>query len=670
MFTTPMTQLFAVVLSKDRERVTEALLREGVMQFISTSELASAEPPEAPAPDSAASLTSLSEVRKRVEEILHTVDVVPACPQEADLSRRVHVDTARENLYLDRMEGERESLRERQRALQQEIVRLEDIQRQVSLYGLDYSGLAASAHSLLRIEAGKLPTARLGQLDEALRDFPAMRITVGTEQGQAYLLLLFMKRDRDLLHRLIAGLGWTEVKLPEQPATVKEDLLKQLSDKILSLAEEQRGIQNEITDKIRTETGRLTSLWTQLRVNELCLKIQTYFESLSQTVLFSGWTPSSKQTVITARITAATKGRCYLEWHPANDREVPASEVPVQLQNPPVLAPFQMLVSNFAIPKYGTIDPTPFVMVTYLCMFGLMFADAGQGVVLAGVGAGAARLLKGRQDKAGLRNLMWLIFWCGLSSICFGALFGSYFGTSLFRPLWFDFHGVVLGHGTGEGGISDVFDILVITIYFGVSVILIGLVFNWINMIRERNYLELVLSKGGILGGWIYAGGIYIARHLVEHDYKGFPSGGALFLLAGLPALLLFVKEPWHYFRRRHEAAQGSHIVVAFMDFLMQWTVELLEVFSGYLSNTLSFMRVAGLGIAHVCLMVSFFAMAEMTSGVFSILVLILGNILVIGLEGPSAGIQALRLNYYEFFSKFFHGTGKLHTPISLSSKG
>ena len=96
--------------------------------------------------------------------------------------------------------------------------------------------------------------------------------------------------------------------------------------------------------------------------------------------------------------------------------------------------------------------------------------------------------------------------------------------------------------------------------------------------------------------------------------------------------------------------------------------VELLEIFSGYLSNTLSFMRVAGLGIAHVCLMISFFTLAEMTSGIGSVLILILGNMLVIGLEGLSAGIQALRLNYYEFFTKFFHGTGKLYTPISLGN--
>jgi V/A-type H+-transporting ATPase subunit I len=100
----------------------------------------------------------------------------------------------------------------------------------------------------------------------------------------------------------------------------------------------------------------------------------------------------------------------------------------------------------------------------------------------------------------------------------------------------------------------------------------------------------------------------------------------------------------------------------------MEWFVELLEIFSGYLSNTLSFMRVAGLGLAHACLMISFFTFAEMTSDPASIVIIILGNMLVIGLEGLCAGIQALRLNYYEFFTKFFHGTGELYTPISLNS--
>jgi len=254
--------------------------------------------------------------------------------------------------------------------------------------------------------------------------------------------------------------------------------------------------------------------------------------------------------------------------------------------------------------------------------------------------------------------------------VLFGALFGSFFGVVLFEPLWFDFHGIIAGHRAADSVMNDVFDILAIAIYFGIAVIGLGLLFNWVNILRTGRWMELVFDKGGILGGWIYAGGVYVAFYLVAHGYRGFPSAGRLFLLVGLPSLLLFLKEPYHYFRHeRRRPGRKVNPVFAALTVVMEWIVELLEIFSGYLSNTLSFLRVAGLGIAHVCLMISIFTLAEMTSGVGSILILIFGNILVIALEGLSAGIQALRLSYYEFFTKFFHGTGKLYTPISLDSE-
>ena len=106
---------------------------------------------------------------------------------------------------------------------------------------------------------------------------------------------------------------------------------------------------------------------------------------------------------------------------------------------------------------------------------------------------------------------------------------------------------------------------------------------------------------------------------------------------------------------------------------VMGWVIELLEIFSGYLANTLSFMRVAGLGIAHVMLMVAFFQIARMISpsgaSIGSIVVLVAGNALVIALEGLSAGIQSLRLNYYEFFSRYFVPTGSEYRPISLHTR-
>jgi V/A-type H+-transporting ATPase subunit I len=671
ILTTQMTQLFAVVLRRDRERVTETLLREGVMQFISTSEIdLESRSISGAAPD--AVLTELSDMRKRIDGILHTIGAVPAAPRETDLKNRVAINLAKEEALLDKIDGERDSIRERQRSLQQEILKIEDLQRQVDLYGVDLGGLKAPGRqSMLSMQTGKLSAAGAKRFEEALKGLPALHMLLGQQDGVAHYLLLSMKRDQEQIERILSSVGWAKVELPQELLSARKDLAGELKEKLQKLTEEQKKLQVRVTELIRKEEPRLKALWVNLRIQELCGKIQASFASSARTVIFAGWLASSTKERLNAKIREACEGRCYLEWHDANHADTVAADVPVQFNNPKVLAPFQMLVSNFGIPQYGTIDPTPFVMPIYLIMFGLMFADAGQGLVLGLIGAVNAYLVRNDPAKRSIYNLSWLITWCGFSAIVFGMLFGSYFGKPLIKPLWFDYHGIVSGHAHTTSVISDVYDILAITIYFGITVITLGLLFNWFNLIRTRQWAELVFNKGGILGGWIYGGGVYVASYMVHHDYKGFPPGNTLFLLVGLPALLLLIKEPYHHLThgRTHDE-KGRSLISTGMTILMEWVVELLEIFSGYLSNTLSFMRVAGLGIAHVCLMMSFFTLASMTSGVFSLVILVLGNVLVIGLEGLSAAIQALRLNYYEFFTKFFHGTGKLYTPISLNSEG
>lgn len=671
MFTTKMTQLFAVILRRDRERVTEALLREGVLQFVSTSEIETQATDQLSDKSSEAALADVSELRKRIEGLLHTIGVIPSAPTEADLKNRQAVEIEGAKSRLDKIDVQRDGIRERQRAIQQEILKLEDIKRQVELYGVGLSGMKRPARqSMLSLRAGKLPLSRVRHLEAGLEGLPALHLVLGKDDEKAHHLLLSMRRDREQIDKLLSGLEWTDVELSGELLTAGKDVLGELQGKLGGLTREQRKLQDQVASLIKEQAEHFRDVWVGLRIQELSLKIEANFESSTRAVAFAGWLPSSKKQALIDGITAASEGRCYLEWHEAGGDEMIGEGVPVRLDNPKVLAPFQMLVSNFGVPEYGTIDPTPFVMPVYLAMFGLMFADAGQGFVLALLGAAGVRGYRGNEAKQGLYQLSWLIIWCGLSAIVFGTLLGSYFGMALFAPLWFDFHGIVSGHSSGSSVISDVYDVLAITIYFGISVIVMGLLFNWINVIRTRKWMELVFDKGGILGGWIYGGGVYIASYMISHNYKAFPPRGALFVLVGLPSLLLLVKEPYHFYKHRSVASEKEpNLFLAIPAFLMQWVVELLEIFSGYLSNTLSFMRVAGLGIAHVCLMISFFTLAEMTSGIFSILILVLGNILVIGLEGLSAGIQALRLNYYEFFTKFFHGTGQLHTPISLSSE-
>jgi V/A-type H+-transporting ATPase subunit I len=330
-----------------------------------------------------------------------------------------------------------------------------------------------------------------------------------------------------------------------------------------------------------------------------------------------------------------------------------------------------MLLTNYRIPEYGTIDPTFFVVFAYLVMFGLMFSDVGQGAVLALCGGLATVFL--RDSKQSHRNLMKLIVWCGFSAMAFGVLFGSYFGMAWFPPVLFDFHGVVMGEGQGTSLIRDLFDILTIAVVFGIGVIGVGLLFNWINLIRLRRWGPLVFDKAGLLGGWMYGGGLYTAFYLVRQGYKQLPATELLLGLLIVPAVLLFFKAPILYLIGGRKGPKKPATIFVLLSTVMEGVVELLEVFSGYLSNTLSFLRVAGLGIAHVSLMAAFFELARMASrgegggiSLGSVLVLIAGNVLVIGLEGLSAGIQSLRLHYYEFFTKFLRGSGKAYAPVSL----
>ncbi len=673
MFTTQMVRLFAVVLSRDAQKVAEELLRAGVMQFINISQVKGSISEKLEDAEETVSLTETADIRKRIEELLHTLGIYPDAPKEIDLHNRCSINVREVTGKLDTLTGEREHIREKQRILGQEILKLEDIKRQVELYSSGISDLTlTSQHSFISIQIGKLPTAHLRRLGSEMKEIPSVNLPVGEENDATHLLIISMKRDAKRVSEILDNLGWSRIELPREMGTLKSDIAHDLSEKLSKLIDEQKKLGNAANELIKRESPWLKETWVRLRINELIFRIQTYFKHSSRTTIFSGWLPVSKKVPLTKKIRQASEGRCYLEWYDADDTYSPTVKAPVQFRNPKIFAPFQMLVANFGIPEYGTIDPTVVVMPVYLIMFGVMFADVGQGAILALLGYLGALFFK-KKKKENFVTLSHLMVWCGCSSVLFGILFGSYFGMGLLKPLWFDFHGIVSGHSNINSPVQDIFDILKITIFFGVTVIILGLIFNWINLIRKKQWIELFFEKGGIIGGWIYLSGVYIGYVMATNNYQ-FPSPTLFFGLVGLPALLLFIKEPLHFVKHKNMEKNKKHtpfiMIAKSAEFIMTWSVELLEIFSGYLSNTLSFMRVAGLGIAHVSLMISFFALADMAGGkgIAPVCILVAGNILVIALEGLSAGVQALRLNYYEFFTKFFHGTGKLYSPVSLTS--
>ncbi|MBN1242870.1 MAG: ATPase V [Spirochaetales bacterium] len=661
--TASMRLLVAAAPATASDAISRELLALGALDAVAVRELEATwkdklRPDRTDAADSGA-----GELRKRVEGFFQLVGRAPEIRKPAATGSPV--DLAAASRVVEEVSEGIAASRERQKALQDELLRLDEVRKQVAArFGSAAGELGRGASGFLSVRSGTVARKALRRLEDDLASLPVALIARPPEQGErADAIVMSLKRDERTLEPILARAEWVQGELPSGSPADRDEALKGIEAKAAVLRTAQRTAAEGVETVIGERSAELSELWTRLRVDELSASIRAGFSSTERAVLFSGWIPARLRAATEEALERASGGACVIEWHEPASGEARKLSVPVQLRNPRLLGAFQGLVTNYGTPEYGSIDPTPFVAVSYLAMFGLMFGDAGHGLVVAL--AGVLGLLRAR--ARGKKTALFELFaWCGLSAMVAGVLFGSWFGLPLTPALWFDFHGVATGAHASGGPVRDVYGILGISIKFGMIVLVLGILLNWYNLARSRRWRALLVGKHGLAGGWIYMAGAWIAFGFVASGYRTLPSGPVIALLLGPPVLLLGLAPPLeHLEKRRKGEAKGFPVGI----FLLEWAVELLEAFSGYLANTLSFMRVAGLGIAHATLMGAFFSIADMVGGRLSlagIAILLLGNALVIVLEGLSAGIQALRLNYYEFFSKYFNGTGRAYRPISL----
>ena len=676
LFTTKMCHLTAVVLDEDVDNVTKELLKEGVLHFIKVTDLSDEMENHITSASPKVSQSKIAETRKRIESFFNIINHYSADIKELDVSKLSYVNIEECNTALDELAIEIQKVRNKQKSFQQEIHKLEEIKRQLDLFSdlenIDLTG----KYMFLSIKIGTIPLEKENNFISELGPIPSVQIKLGEEDGAETTLLITMKRDAGRVEKILQKFEWKDIDFSGDFGILGIKAVSEIDSKIIEFKEKQEEINDSVKQLVMAKKDMLAELWANLRMNELFYRIQSFYSQTSKTMIFSGWLPASKKKALESDITSVTKNRCYLEWSDPKDikkekNKIP--DVPVKLKNPKFLSPFEMLVKNYSIPEYGTVDPTPLVAIAYLIMFGLMFGDVGHGFVIFVLGIFGV-IVTGRDPaKASINKICQLMIWCSCAAMVTGVLFGSYFGYGWYKPLWFDYHGIVVGH-PGTGVVKSINDVLLIAIYFGIAVLGLGFVLNWVNCISKRNWFKLFMDKGGILGSWIYGAGVYLGFYFVKRNYKELPDGNLVFLLIGVPALLFMLKPPLEFYLHNKKGHAKKFTIGTLFGFGMEWATEMLEIFSGYLANTLSFMRIAGLGIAHVSLMVAFDQIAKLVTGdgsfnVWSILIILGGNILVIVLEGLIAGLQSLRLNYYEFFSKYFSGTGKAYAPISLKGK-
>ncbi|MCK5731455.1 MAG: V-type ATP synthase subunit I, partial [Tenericutes bacterium] len=297
------------------------------------------------------------------------------------------------------------------------------------------------------------------------------------------------------------------------------------------------------------------------------------------------------------------------------------------------------------LPSYSSIDPTPILAVTYSLLFGMMFGDLGQGLVLALFG-----LLMYKKFKIQLGAIAIRI---GLVSAFFGFLYGSFFGNEeILTPIftnWLGFNGKIIEVMDPEFTMT----LLITTVMLGSVLIISSIIINMIISIKKKKYAELLFSQNGVAGIVFY---LFILIALALQFVNGVSAFNGL-------TVLFFVIIPLSLIVLKHPLDRLMHGNTMFPEkiggFIIEGFFELFEVILSYITNTLTFLRVGGFILAHAGMMLVVYTLMEMSGSIVGqTAILVLGNLFVMGLEGLIVGIQVLRLEFYEMFSRYFEGDG------------
>ena len=642
-----MMHLSAIILKRDERSVLEFLGEVGAVQLIQTA----AGPETAPiAPNDVSTENDrYSRILADVEELRHDLEIVKGLDE-------VHI----ENISIDEAEEKLGDIRDQirqplelRRHLMHQRNQLSVVCDQVS----DFDGYnmpldGCDSFSFLHFVTGSIPAEKMdsfrGSCGANTVLIPAMQ-----EKGRQSIIVLASRKNKTGLdsalqkaefqhHPLPIACGKTVDMLHEEKQRERDRVDKDIDKVVTQL--KAFGIKfahtiDQIAASARNET--------------LLLAAQTALPRTESTILISGWLPADASEEIRKGLAKITREKYILEMTPPENSDEP---IPVLLRHSRILRPFGTLVSAYGLPNYHEMEPTIFVALSYVIMFGIMFGDIGHGVVLCLLGLGAFFFAR----KESFRDAGVLLLAGGISSIIFGSVYGSFFGLEQFKKY-------ALWHDPLEG---NPIKLMYGSIGFGITIMSIGIILNVINRLRRGDRLGAFLDKFGLTGLLFYWGALALLTQGTAIRSRGFMLP-AIILLIGLPVLGWILKEPLEYLHhstQHNQKTSAGKMITA----ILESFIEAFEGLLSYLANTISFVRLAAYAMSHAALLVAAFMVAEEVrhfsfgGTIFSISVIILGNLIAIVLEGVIASVQALRLEYYEFFGKFFSGDGKPFEPFRL----
>lgn len=404
---------------------------------------------------------------------------------------------------------------------------------------------------------------------------------------------------------------------------------KQIQDEIKAVQKEISFKHNETMYTYGINSGDVADAYNSLKKYQEYFDIRKYAAKTDNDYyIFVGWATEACASKLERDIEYDEK----LIFMKEDIGGIEKSAVPSSLKNNSFIKPFEFFVKAYGLPGYDEIDPTPFVAVTYFIFFGMMFGDLGQGAVL---------FLSGNLlYKAKGLELGKILSFVGISSMFFGLMYGSFFGFEHLIPtIWLK-------------PAESVNSILIITLICGMVLTFVSMLLNILNGVKQKDKAKLFFGQNGIAGVVFYSGIILTAAAFVN----GAQRLAAILLLpfVVLPLLLIaFKRQISHYLETRRLIIEGGIAL-----FILETIIETFEILLTYFTNTVSFVRIGAFALSHAGMMGVVLLLAQRDNG-YNLAVLVIGNIIVILMEGLVVGIQALRIQFYELFSRYYEGSGR-----------
>lgn len=515
--------------------------------------------------------------------------------------------------------------------------------------GMDLNFDAIGQCKFVKFRFGSLPSVNLEKLAE--NDNPYFVFLSG-EQDQSLCWGIYCAPADHIeeADRFYSGLLFEQIPLSSYSGTV-ESAIGQLTNQIKELEKSVSETESALQAYWEKEKTTVLGVYAWLMEKQTYFDIRRYAARYGESFILTGWVPADREKLV--RSVLDKFGTVKYAFDDAADPEVIPHSPPVQLTNQKLWKPFEFLVNVYGLPSYDEMDPTVIVAITFTLFFGVMFADLGQGLCVALIG-----WFLWKKKNSGLGAVM---VPCGIASAVVGTAFGSVFGfEDALNPLY----KAVFGLPTKPISVMEETGAVVdVAIGLGMSMVILAILSNTVSCLKRGRYTNGLFGPNGLAGLVFYSSVIFgFGGELLNKWHIVSP----LFILLCivLPLLLMMFREVLGAILEGKKDWKPA----SWLEMIMQNFFEVFEFVLSYVTNTISFCRIGAYVLVHAGMMLVVFTLAG-NNGIMSAVIIIVGNIFVIALEGLLSGIQALRLDFYEMFSRFYDGSGRPFKPVIVGQE-